>query len=273
MKNLKRYRQLFESTEDLTQEQKDWLDRCTIDFYDDTIGTWKVNSQTGLVDVDGDFHCNNMRLNDLKGVRFGKVTGNFWCSRNNLTSLAGCPQEVGGTFNCYGNELSTLDGSPKKVTSTFDCSENELVSLKGISGVIGGSFYCHRNNLTSLEGLPNDLKIGGDFDCSKNKLKSFKGASNLVVKNLDCSDNNLTSLDGAPVAMGQIIASDNPISRGMITRVLRMRGLGRTIEVAVHSLWGDTPDEDRIYLAKHHPTLPEDEKNIYRAMEINMKRR
>ena len=272
MKNLKRYSQLFENTQELTQEQKDWLDKCTK-------GTWSVNPRTGLVDVDGDFHCSDMGLNDLKGVRFGKVTGNFWCSRNNLTSLAGCPQEVGGTFNCYGNELSTLDGSPKKVTMTFDCSENELVSLKGISGVIGGSFYCHRNNLTSLEGLPDNLKIGGDFDCSKNKLKSFKGASNLVVKNLDCSDNNLTSLDGAPVAMSQIIASGNPISRGMITGVLTLtrygkmrRGYGKTIEEAVHLLWEDTPEEDKIYLAKHHPTLPEDEKNIYRAMEINMKR-
>jgi hypothetical protein len=52
-----------------------------------------------------------------------------------------------------------------------------------------------------------------------------------------------------------------------------MRGLGRTIEVAVHSLWEDTPDEDRIYLAKHHPDLTDDEKRIYRAMELNMKRR
>jgi hypothetical protein len=29
-----------------------------------------------------------------------KVGGDFWCKRNELTSLAGAPQEVGGDFDC-----------------------------------------------------------------------------------------------------------------------------------------------------------------------------
>ena len=59
MRHLKRYHQLFENQQDLTQEQRDWLDECTS-------GTWKVNPQTGLVDVDRGFDCTNQNLTDFK---------------------------------------------------------------------------------------------------------------------------------------------------------------------------------------------------------------
>jgi hypothetical protein len=52
MKYISEYGQLFESTQELTQEQKDWLDKCAS-------GTWQLNPQTGLVDVDWNFDCSN----------------------------------------------------------------------------------------------------------------------------------------------------------------------------------------------------------------------
>ena len=85
MKHLK----LFESfsTPPLTKEQISWLDECTT-------GIWKLNSSTGLVDVDGDFKCSSQGLKELKGVKFGKVSGGFNCSGNHLTTLEGAQESV-----------------------------------------------------------------------------------------------------------------------------------------------------------------------------------
>ena len=161
MKHLKRYTQLFESVQELSQEQRDWLDKCSK-------GSWKLNPKTGLVDVRGGFECDRQGLDSFNGVRFGTVSGHFNCSDNRLTSLEGAPQSV------------------------------------------GVDFYCH----------------------------------------------------------------DNPISERAIKEVLkRMSDKNISLEQAVAEYWESIPEDDKIYLAKHHPSLPEEEKRIYRAMELNMKRR
>ena len=203
MKNIKRYHQLFESTQELTQEQKDWLDKCTN-------GTWKVNPRTGLVDVEGDFICVQRKLTDFKGVRFGHVSKDFFCSDNSLTSLEGAPQSVGGNFHCSDNELKSLDGAPQSVGMDFSCSYNDLTSLEGAPQIVGGFFNCYNNPISQ---------------------RAIKG----VVK--------------------------------------RMVGKKISLEQAVAEYWRNIPHGDKIYLAKHHPTLPEKEKKIYGAIELNMKRR
>ena len=203
MKNLKRYSQLFESQQELTQEQKDWLDKCTN-------GTWRVNPQTGLVDVEGNFNCRQMNLTDFKGVRFGQVSGYFYCSRNELTSLEGAPQRVSGSFYCYNNKLKSLEGAPQSV---------------------GVGFYCSHNNLTSLEGIPQSM----------------------------CRDFSFYN---------------NPISERAIRGVVKRMGDKKiSLEQAVAEYWKWITQEDRVYLAKHHPSLPEKDRKIYRAIELNMKRR
>jgi hypothetical protein len=62
----------------------------------------------GTIDVNGDV---NLRyLGDVLPpyVQFGKVTGEFKCSWSGLTTLRGCPLEVGGDaiFICYYNNLT-----------------------------------------------------------------------------------------------------------------------------------------------------------------------
>jgi hypothetical protein len=53
--------------------------------------------------------------------------GHFSCSDNSsLTSLEGCPKEVGGYFWCYSN--------------------SSLTSLKGCPKEVGGDFYCYNNS-------------------------------------------------------------------------------------------------------------------------------
>ena len=119
MKNLKTYRQLFESVGELTPEQIEWLDEC-ID------GTWTLNPQTGLVDVDGDFGCSRMDLPDFKDVRFGVVSGYFYCYGNQLTTLEGAPQRVGRNFRCDNNQLTSLVGAPQDVEGDFYCGDNPV---------------------------------------------------------------------------------------------------------------------------------------------------
>ena len=196
MRHIKRYTQLFENTQELTQKQKDWLDECSD-------GSWKLNPKTGLVDVTGNFYCYGQGLDSFKGVRFGTVGGHFDCSDNRLTSLEGAPKSVGGDFGCSNNYLTSLDGAPQKV---------------------GRTFYCEDNSLTSLEGAPQ--KVGG--------FSYFTG---------------------------------NPISQEAIRRVLkRMSDKEISLEQAVKGCWRYIPEEDRLYIAKHHPGLSPEDKRGYAAL-------
>jgi len=164
MKNLKTYSQLFENSQELTPDQIEWLNAWTR-------GTWKLNPETGEVDVDGDFDCSGRNFKDFKGVRFGTVGQNFYCDNNHLTSLEGAPREVGRRFYCYNNRLTSLEGAPKVVGEDFSCSENLLTSLEGAPEKVGGDFSCTNNQLTSLEGAPQE--VGGDFFCYGNPVTSI----------------------------------------------------------------------------------------------------
>ena len=109
------------------------------------ITNYTINTD-GSIDVDGNVNLSRKGLTKLP-LKFGNVTGYFYCYNNQLTTLEGSPKEVGGYFYCSYNQLTTLEGSPKEV---------------------GGNFYCDNNKLTSLKGGP--IKVGGGFDCRNNKL-------------------------------------------------------------------------------------------------------
>ena len=128
MRYIKPY-QIFEaSAAALTAEQIDWLDKCAA-------GRWKLNRQTGFVDVVRGFDCSDQGLTDLKGVKFGKVGGNFVCINNRLTTLVGAPQSVGEGFWCYNNRLTSLVGAPQTVSWDFDCNRNRLTTLVAMGRV------------------------------------------------------------------------------------------------------------------------------------------
>jgi hypothetical protein len=109
----------------LNQDQIRWLDRCAD-------GSWKLDPETGLVDIDGSFNCSEQELTDFKRVRFGTVSGYFDCDSNQLTSLDGAPERVGLSFHCYNNQLTSLVGAPEKVDRGFYCGGNQLTSLDGL---------------------------------------------------------------------------------------------------------------------------------------------
>ena len=161
----------------------------------------KLNPQTNRYDYDGDLNkgvLDNFVSEGENGftINFGKITGTFDCSRLDLTSLEGAPQEVGEGFYCNSNHLKSLKGAPTEVGGNFYCSDNQLTSLKGSPTEVGGIFSCFFNQLTSLEGAPTE--VGGDFRCGSNQLTSLEGAPQKVGGDFKCSNNRLTSLKGAP---------------------------------------------------------------------------
>jgi hypothetical protein len=119
--------------------------------------------EDGSITVDGNANLGKKRL-EIIPFRFKKVTQDFWCVHNNLTSLEGAPKEVGGNFFCDHNNLTTLEGAPIKVGKVFNCCNNNLTSLKGAPKEVGGIFWCLGNPLNSLEGAPEVIgeKFGSD---------------------------------------------------------------------------------------------------------------
>ena len=116
MRHLQTYR-IFESIRSLSGKQRNFLDKYTK-------GTWTLNPTTGEVDVDGDFDCSVSRLQSFNGIKFGKVSGSFKCTRNLITSLEGCPHTVGEDFECSVNKITSLEGGPKTVGGTFSPFSN-----------------------------------------------------------------------------------------------------------------------------------------------------
>jgi hypothetical protein len=164
------------------------------------------------------------------GVRFGRVSGNFFCSYNQLTSLEGAPQEVGRDFSCSNNQLTSLEGAPQEVRKDFNCYQNELTSLEGAPQKVGGNFPCFGNKLTSLKGAPQ--KVGEDFKCFNNQLTSLKGIP-FVNGDIDIEQNPIWKLispywdqiDGMEMRSRNLVMQmigqiENPTEED-ITRIMR----------------------------------------------------
>jgi hypothetical protein len=192
MKHLK----LFESFEDIDSICKKYC-----------IENYTINSD-GTVDVNGDVNLHNKGLTKLP-LKFGRVTGYFYCDNNQLTTLEGSPQSVGGTFYCNDNQLTSLEGSPKAVGGEFSCDYNQLTSLEGAPQSVGGSFYCYQNKLTTLKGCTK--VIGEEFNCNDNQLITLEGGPQEVGGDFYCFNNQLTSLEGGPREVEIVYCDNNPI--------------------------------------------------------------
>ena len=68
---------------------------------------------------------------------------------------------IKGDFSCSYNQLTSLEGCPKEVGGGFDCSVNQLTSLKGCPKEVGGDFYCYYNSKKLLK--PKKLKCRGFY--------------------------------------------------------------------------------------------------------------
>jgi hypothetical protein len=287
MKHVKKYQELFEAQTQLTQEQIKWLDKCTKGR-----GTWAHNPETGLVDVDCTFNCSKQNLTDFKGVKFGRVKGDFWCQENQLTSLEGAPRNVGRGFFCNDNQLTSLEGAPQRIGKAFDCTDNQLTSLLNGPQEVGDHFNCSDNYITSLVGAPQ--KVWLDFYCGNNRLSSLEGAPQQVGGSFWCEENQLTTLEGAPYRVGgnfncehnQLITLDeaprridgglrckgNQVSEPTLKALYKRMKSGMSLEEAVEMRWDDMGEDDRALLAQYNPRLSPEEIRGYQALARLKKR-
>jgi hypothetical protein len=110
-----------------------------------SIVAYTINNDLS-VDVRGDVDLYEKNLTELP-LQFNKVSGNFYCSKNNLTTLKGCPSYVRRDFMCGSNyPLKSLEYCPKH---------------------IGGDFYCGFLNLKQRQTLYN-TSVGGQIVCASN---------------------------------------------------------------------------------------------------------
>jgi hypothetical protein len=96
------------------------------------------------IDVDGDVYLETY-LDDMEKlpVKFGKVSGYFYCGLNNLTTLEGCPKYIGGDFDCSDNYLTTLEGCPKYIGGDFGCD----ILTHHTLGNVQGNIYCDKQRI------------------------------------------------------------------------------------------------------------------------------
>src|SRR5271157_672879 len=95
-----------------------WLNTYEIDNY--------VINDDLTIDVKDDVILYDKNLSSFPDfIKFNHVTGYFYCSDNQLTSLVGCPFSVGGDFYCSYNQLTSLVGCPFSVGGKFYCHDNK----------------------------------------------------------------------------------------------------------------------------------------------------
>lgn len=115
---IKKYELFFESKSDIDSI-------C----YKYGIENYTINDD-GTIDVDGNVDLSHEKLTKLP-LKFGRVTGSFYCGHNKLTTLEGSPYWISGYFDCSINQLKSLEGGPKNVLGEYLCNNNQLVNFRG----------------------------------------------------------------------------------------------------------------------------------------------
>ncbi len=108
----------------------------------------------GLVSCKGNVELKQELKHERLPVSFDRIYGYFWCSHNQLETLAGTPRWVRGNFTCTSNQLTTLEGSLNSVGGDFWCFNNSsLRSLEGLPDISGTLFLSYSPTLPLLRCL------------------------------------------------------------------------------------------------------------------------
>ena len=103
------------------------------------IENYQINPD-GTVDVLGSVYFEVLDTEELP-IKFGKVTGDFTIIEAfDLTTLEGCPYEVGGSFEiqcCH--HITSLEHAPKKVGGDYCLRHYQFIDEEGqIVNFMGG---------------------------------------------------------------------------------------------------------------------------------------
>ena len=124
----------------------EWLDKhCELTGYTDPpkyfseSNTVKIDLR-GRVTVEDDVRIYCKDLTQIP-VQFVEVTSDCHIVGSKLTSLLGCPREVGGNFVSNCKSLETLAGGPKKVLYSYKIMSGDLKNLTGLVRQVGHDFW------------------------------------------------------------------------------------------------------------------------------------
>lgn len=188
-----------------------------------------------IVDIEGDFKLKNNT--HFIPVNFGVVSGYFSCSSRKLSTLEGCPVEVGDAFNCSEARLTSLVGGPQRVGGSYHCNKNNLTSLLGAPLSVK-SFDCSNNQLESLENGPQEVR--DSFRCSSNYLKTLQGAPQIIPGTFDCSYNDLPNLLGGPQTVGNGLETVSKNYQAYYNEITTLEGapvyVGKQFDIAGNPL-------------------------------------
>ncbi len=90
------------------------------------------------VNVYGDVNLSNLNLKEIP-IIFGKVTGNFDCSFNELANLTNCPETVEKNFLCGFNKLVSFKNCPKYIGKDFTFPGNDRIYMDDFPIHVGGN--------------------------------------------------------------------------------------------------------------------------------------
>ncbi len=113
------------------------------------IENYTINGD-GSIDVDSSVSISGRSLYKLP-LNFRKVKDNFSCTNNQLTSLEGCPIEIGGSFACGGNRITSFKRCPKSINgSFFDCTGNNIRDFYGFPDFWEGALFIFNNPIFEI---------------------------------------------------------------------------------------------------------------------------
>lgn len=94
----------------ISRKEKEHIESLCDKYF---IRNYNINPN-GTVDVNGDVCLSGCHLYELP-FNFNKVTGDFLCDNNSLTTLKGSPIWVGKDYDCSSNRIRTLEFIPEYV--------------------------------------------------------------------------------------------------------------------------------------------------------------
>ena len=127
-----------------------------------------------------------MGIDDLTGSP-EIVRGNFFCYKNNVTSLKNAPREIYGNTYFGRNMLTSLEGDLETVVGNFSISDNPLETFKGnlrkVTGILrveGLSEFRSKKEIDNAI-IEGDIAVGGDiitdfgtFKQNPKKIQEFR---------------------------------------------------------------------------------------------------
>jgi hypothetical protein len=152
-----------------------WLDSHEVKNY-------TINSDTYVVDVDGDVHLDRFYHTKLP-IKFGKVNGDFYIAAAGISSLQGCPDFVDGRFACQNNKsLKSAIGSPQIVMGSADYENCPLVNIDGLPKEIHGDLDLQGTKITSFTGIHKQIKtLDGNLNLGKMVNKITDSIAGLLL--------------------------------------------------------------------------------------------